>query len=466
MNRTAILTAALFTAGAGLAAAGYRPYFWGWAVIGLIWIGAVLAGRRKTAIQLVWLSLALLAGNGCYAWADARLASAVAPPSANWNPAADEAGAELSGRLDTPVEVDGDRAVFYMRTEKWSWADGGVVRPQGELVYVTVRLREQEEQVMAAAWRRGDRVELAGTVKTPEPARNFGGFDFREYLRKKDVHWMVTVKGASAVRISPPGRWDAARLLRWNDHIREGAGSRLASLFPGDEAGYMKGLLIGLREDLDPERFRNFSRLGLTHILAISGLHVGVFLWAVTALCRRLGVTRETAARIGFWAIPLYVVFTGSSPSVVRSGLTAMAGLYAARKGWPVPVSFGSIGDAAVESSFYHRCGLSAVLSRHRRFVGRGACHNQTSTRYSSSLEKQPCRSSDGAAGILPRFGLLFQPVFPAFPACQSGAGASDQLRCDSPGLWGFAALLSLALGGQRGSSFHFIPQPFHLLHH
>lgn len=334
MNKTAILTAALFTAGAGLAAAGYRPYFWGWAVIGAIWIGTVLAGRRKTALQLVWLSLALLAGNGCYAWADARLASAVAPPSADWNPAADEAGAELSGRLDTPVEVDGDRAVFYMRTEEWSWADGGAVRPEGERIYVTVRLQEQSEQVVAAGWRRGDRVRLAGMVKTPEPARNFGGFDFREYLRKKDVHWMVTVKGTTAIRIAPPGRWDAARLLRWNDDIREGAGSRLASLFPGDEAGYMKGLLIGLREDLDPERFRNFSRLGLTHILAISGLHVGVFLWAVTALCRRLGVTREAAARLGFWTIPLYVVFTGSSPSVVRSGLTAMAGLYAARKGW------------------------------------------------------------------------------------------------------------------------------------
>lgn len=333
MNRTAILTAALFTAGAGLGAAGYRPYFWGWAVIGLIWIGAVVAGRRKTAFQLVWLSLALLAGNGCYTWADAWLASAVAPPSASWDPAADEAGAELSGRLDTPVEVDGDRVVFYMRTEEWSWSDGGTVRPDGERVYVTVRLREQAEQQVAAGWRRGDRLRLTGTVKTPEPARNFGGFDFREYLRKKDVHWMVTVKGASAVHISPPGRWDAARLLRWNDGIREGAGSRLASLFPGDEAGYMKGLLIGLREDLDPERFRNFSRLGLTHILAISGLHVGVFLWAVTALCRRLGVTREAAARIGFWAIPLYVVFTGSSPSVVRSGLTAMAGLYASRKG-------------------------------------------------------------------------------------------------------------------------------------
>ncbi|WP_181592970.1 DNA internalization-related competence protein ComEC/Rec2 [Paenibacillus sp. YN15] len=334
MSRTAIQTAAVFAAGAGLAAAGYRPLFWGWAVIAAIWMLAVLAGRRKTAMQVLWLSAALLAGNSYYAWADARLSSSVVSPSTGWNAAADEAGAELAGRLDTPVEVDGDRAVFYVRTEEWIWTDGEAVRAGGELVYVTVRLQEQPEQKVAAGWRRGDRIRLTGTVKMPEPARNFGGFDFREYLRKKDVHWMVTVKGASAIELSPPGKWDAARLLRWNDSLREGAGSRLAELFPGEEAGYMKGLLIGIREDLDPERFRNFSRLGLTHILAISGLHVGVFLWAVTALCRRLGVTKEMAARIGFWTIPLYVVFTGSSPSVVRSGLTAMAGLYAAGKGW------------------------------------------------------------------------------------------------------------------------------------
>jgi competence protein ComEC len=334
MSRPAIQTAAIFAAGAGLAAAGYRPLFWGWAIIGVIWVFVMLMGRRKTAFQLVWLSAVLLAGNGYYAWADARLASSVAPPSAGWSAAVDEAGAELAGQLDTPVEVDGDRAVFYLRTEEWTWAGGGPVQPDGELVYVTVRLQEQPEQEVASRWRRGDRIRLTGTVKTPEPSRNFGGFDFHEYLRKKDVHWMATVKGTASIQASPPGRWEAARLLRWNDGLREGAGSRLAELFPGEEAGYMKGLLIGIREDLDPERFRNFSRLGLTHILAISGLHVGVFLWAVTALCRRLGVAKETAARIGFWTIPLYVVFTGSSPSVVRSGLTAMAGLYAAGKGW------------------------------------------------------------------------------------------------------------------------------------
>lgn len=334
MNRPAIQTAAAFASGTGLAAAGYRPALWVWGILVLAWLFLMVRGSRKQALQLCCLGVTLLAGNGYYAWVDAGLTSRIAPPAAGWNALSDESEAELAGRLDTPVEVDGDRAVFYLRTEEWVWTEGGTVRPGGERVYVTVRLQKQSEQEEAARLHRGDRIRLSGTARMPEPARNFDGFDFRKYLRQKNVHWTLTVKGTSAVQAAPPGRWDAARLLRWNDGLREGAGRRLAELFPGEEAGYMKGLLIGIREDLDPERFRNFSRLGLTHILAISGLHVGVFLWAVTALCRRLGLAKQSAARIGFWTIPLYVVFTGSSPSVVRSGLTAMAGLYAAGKGW------------------------------------------------------------------------------------------------------------------------------------
>ncbi|MDF2927724.1 MAG: internalization-related competence protein ComEC/Rec2 [Paenibacillaceae bacterium] len=339
MNRLALTAPVCWITGAGLAAfSPGPPAKWSLVVFLLLWGLGLFFFDRKQMLKWGLLAGLLLAGNGHYHYAESKLATGIIPPSVPWNMDEDEAQVELAGTVDSPVEVDGDRAVFYARASRWTWeeqeqADSRVLRP-AERVYVTVRLTDPEEQAVAADWKRGDRIVVSGTGKAAAPARNYGGFDFREYLRKNNVHWIVTVKGASSMEAAPPEGWSLTRLLRWNDQVRTAASGQLDKLFPGEEAGYMKGLLVGIREDLDPERFRDFSRLGLTHILAISGLHVGVFVWAVAAVCRRLSMTKEQTMAAAFWTIPLYVVFTGSSPSVIRAGITAMAGLFAARRGW------------------------------------------------------------------------------------------------------------------------------------
>jgi competence protein ComEC len=94
----------------------------------------------------------------------------------------------------------------------------------------------------------------------------------------------------------------------------------------------MKSLVLGIREDLDPERFGQFSKLGLTHILAISGLHVAVFVTGCMAILRLLGFTREKTQVLTMVIVPLYTAIAGGSPSVVRAGMMAMIALYAARR--------------------------------------------------------------------------------------------------------------------------------------
>ncbi|MDF2670385.1 MAG: internalization-related competence protein ComEC/Rec2, partial [Paenibacillus sp.] len=76
-----------------------------------------------------------------------------------------------------------------------------------------------------------------------------------------------------------------------------------------------------------------FSKLGLTHILAISGLHVAVFVAGCLFLLRVLGFTKEKALIITLAFVPIYTAIAGGSPSVVRAGLMAMIALYAARRG-------------------------------------------------------------------------------------------------------------------------------------
>ncbi|MCM3133918.1 ComEC/Rec2 family competence protein [Paenibacillus polysaccharolyticus] len=266
--------------------------------------------------------------------------------------------AQVEGKLVSDVQVDGDRASFEMqisslrlpeeteqeveKENKVSSSDPALesLKSPGssdkinERVIVQVRLMEEQEQQTAASWRRGDKLKLSGSLVLPGKARNFGGFDYRSYLRTQYIHWMVKVKGASSVHVSSPEGLGKINILRWTDSARQLLGSAVDRLFPEPQAGYMKGLIIGMAKDIDPGTYSQFSQLGLTHILAISGTHVAVYVASLLMLLSWLRLTRETALTIVLVLVPAYVLLSGGSPSVIRAGMMSMIGLYMAKRGY------------------------------------------------------------------------------------------------------------------------------------
>ncbi|MFB5677231.1 ComEC/Rec2 family competence protein [Paenibacillus terreus] len=242
---------------------------------------------------------------------------------------------QAEGWIASPVEVDGNKAEFELQLTALGGEDESAqMREISEKVLVQIRLAAEEEQNTARAWSRGDRITFTGTMEIPEGARNFGGFDYRNYLKTRQIHWLLKSKGADSVAILEKGSWSRYSLLRWSDDARILLGERMDTTFAQQiHAGFMKGLVLGITDDIDPDLYREFTRLGLTHILAISGMHVAVFTAALLYILRLLRFTRESALWIVFALVPAYVLITGGSPSVVRAGIMAMIGLYAARRG-------------------------------------------------------------------------------------------------------------------------------------
>ncbi|REE93092.1 competence protein ComEC [Paenibacillus taihuensis] len=319
------------------------------AAAGLTNPGTYLAGAAVWAALLAlmlmrqasWqLAAACMAAFACAAgqrmWADARnvtglpaaLASAVeaVPTGSVTYPA------QIAGVIAAPPEVDGDLVQLVVKVDMVKLASEAQRRELGgERMQLQVRLAEESELAIAAKWRRGQRVTAAGELASPAAATNFGGFDYRRYLNSQRIHWLFSADRASALTASAGPRYNAAALLKGMDAVRDALGRRMDALYPGIQAGYMKGLVIGITDDLDPALYRQFAQLGLTHILAISGLHVAVFLYVLGGLLRMLRMTRERMLLLLIAAVPLYVLLAGASPSVVRSGIMAMLGLAAAR---------------------------------------------------------------------------------------------------------------------------------------
>ncbi len=303
---------------------------------GVLLAAAAIGWRQASPRLMLACLLALTAASGQRLWADehnvtaldaVREAAALDGPLASYP-------VNASGVIVSAVEVDGDRVRFVMEAQSVHVEGYPPLTGLSERIMVQLRLQQQLEQEIAAAWQRGDAIALAGELAAPAEATNRGGFDYRRYLRSQRIHWLLKGKGAAAAQVEPAAdAFTAAALLGRVDAVRSWLGAAFDELYPDSQAGYMKGLILGIREDLDPERFGQFSKLGLTHILAISGLHVGVFLYVLGGLLRLARLPKEKVLLILLFAVPAYVLLTGGSPSVLRAGIMSMLGLAAARMG-------------------------------------------------------------------------------------------------------------------------------------
>lgn len=241
-----------------------------------------------------------------------------------------DAQVTVEATIVSPVEVDGDRVAMQVRTRRLILFDQS--KSVTEKLIVQVRLLEQHEQDRARTWQRGDRIQLVGTLKLPGVARNFGSFDYRAYLLRQRIHWMLQTEGLDMIQVESPAGISMQTIVRFNDRLREAMGHRVQQLFTADHAGLVKGLLIGDRDDMPTAQYRGYTQLGLTHILAISGTHVAVYIGGLLFLLRLLRCPRELSYLIVMCCIPPYVLLSGAAPSVIRAGLMAMITLYALRR--------------------------------------------------------------------------------------------------------------------------------------
>jgi competence protein ComEC len=149
----------------------------------------------------------------------------------------------------------------------------------------------------------------------PSGAENPGGFDFREYLLQQGIS--IGLFGMENLRVvSAP-----ANLTGGMAALRHRLLLRLRETM-GDDAGDLAAtVLLGLRSALPTEDRDAFSRLGIAHVLSVSGFHVGVLWAALTALERRMRLPRAARLGVSGTVIGLYALMTGLGAPVIRAAV-------------------------------------------------------------------------------------------------------------------------------------------------
>lgn len=170
---------------------------------------------------------------------------------------------------------------------------------------------------------RGDRVSLRGVLEAPEA---FEGFDYPEHLASQDIGSVMT--DAEVVEHEP-------RSAPWlSRHTLDGARARLAlaarEAVPAPAGALAAALAFGVRGGMPPDVTNAFRQSGTAHVLAISGLHVGLVLAAsLTAAAAAVGRRRQLyllAPLLMTWG---YVALAGAPVSALRAAIMASAVLLA-----------------------------------------------------------------------------------------------------------------------------------------
>ena len=182
----------------------------------------------------------------------------------------------------------------------------------------------------APYFRYGDILTILGTPQEPRP---IDGFDYPAYLAAQGITATLFAREAQAT-----GEGGAM----WRAAIYSARGRLADSIeqaMPFPESALGAAMLLGKRESLPPELAEKFRGAGAAHLLAISGLHVGVLMAVVVGVSARLlGRQRPAylvAAAVVIW---LYALAAGASPSALRAALMGTVYLAALGLGRPSSV--------------------------------------------------------------------------------------------------------------------------------
>ncbi len=198
----------------------------------------------------------------------------------------------------------------------------------------------------AESVRAGDRVRIAGLGQAPGPPSNPGERDVRPILRAQGIAGFLHVDTPELVepaRSTPTiresaSRWFALGVARLERNARswleaepdEGAARGEAGAAHDRQArALLLAVLLGQREPELRELSEAMTRLGLTHVLAISGLNLALLAGTVLLIVRALGAGPRVEAIVAGAAIVLYLLVLPAQAPVVRAALGILVFLVA-----------------------------------------------------------------------------------------------------------------------------------------
>ena len=166
-----------------------------------------------------------------------------------------------------------------------------------------------------------DQVILEGKLFRPYQARD-GQPSYRKHIENQGIYSILTVSKNKPIRYLGKSRVNPLKSFVYK--IRNKSADILSKNLKSSPAGIFSAMILGERSKIPPYLNRLFIQTGTVHILAISGLHVGIIAFILELLLKALRIRRRLRYLVIIFLLILYCLLTGARSSVIRATIMAI----------------------------------------------------------------------------------------------------------------------------------------------
>ena len=212
----------------------------------------------------------------------------------------DEKNIDIILTIDDRIQVNGN----YLK---------GIAKLNKEKVLFTYILKDEKEKTFFKEHFQGGMLKVNADIEDIGEKKNFYSFDYKKYNENKGIFKNVKVND---IKNFEENKGIISKIKIW----RISLGNKIHKEIGFDKSGYIEALIFGDKAYLEKDEIINYKNLGTSHLLAISGLHLGVLISLIYFILLRLRFSVEIIEKIVFLVIPFYMLISGFSPSVLRAG--------------------------------------------------------------------------------------------------------------------------------------------------
>ena len=160
----------------------------------------------------------------------------------------------------------------------------------------------------------GDLIEFDGEYIKPSVARNYKGFDYREYLKTKKIYGSIKTDNVTIIQ---KNKLNSILLL--SNKIRNYIINTVNNLLPQETSKLLIGILIGDKSEIPEEIIQNFKISNLSHMLSVSGAHTSYIILGITYMLSKSKIPKKWTYIITILVLVLFMFITNFTASVTRA---------------------------------------------------------------------------------------------------------------------------------------------------
>ena len=176
-----------------------------------------------------------------------------------------------------------------------------------EYLYINVDKKQKLEY--------GDKIFIKGIFQEPQTARNYKGFNYKEYLKTLKIYGTVKV---STIKLLDKNC--ANKLMQISNSAFFKIKENIEKTYSSNISPIILGVMLGYTENIDEDIREDFSTSNISHVLAVSGMHISYIIILITKSTQKILGKRKSKI-IASAVLMTYMFITGFSVSVVRASI-------------------------------------------------------------------------------------------------------------------------------------------------